>query len=110
MARRKKDEVNDAAVVDNPSGQTSDDIPIEEKNQPAHSIRIRNVRAAIWANARPDNSVWYSVTFSRSYRDDGGNWHSADSFGTQDLLILSEVSRQAFLWIVATTQGGEIPF
>lgn len=111
MARRKRDEVNGDAttVVDSPNGETHETSGPEEKNQPAHVVRIRNVRAAVWANARPDGSVWYSTTFSRSYRDEDGNWHSTDSFGTADLLVLGEVARSAFHWIIATTQG-ESPF
>ena len=83
--------------------------PESEKSQPIQQLRIRNVRAAIWQNARPDGTPWYAVTFSRSYRDEGGNWHTADSFAGPDLLILAELARQAFAWVIATTQS-ETPF
>jgi hypothetical protein len=85
------------------------EAPPTEKAQPIHQFRIRNIRAAIWKNERPDGSPWYAVTFSRSWRDEGGNWHTADSFAGADLLILSELARQAFGWVIATTQS-DTPF
>jgi hypothetical protein len=97
-------------VVNNPAGHSTESDNGEEKTQPAHQIRIRNVRAAIWQNVRDDGSVWYATTVSRSYRTDDGSWHTTDSFAALDLLILAEVSRQAFLWIVAATQGQNVPF
>ena len=99
-----------AGVNDARADGTHEAGGLEEKTQPAQVVRIRNVRAAIWQNARPDGSTWYSTTFSRSYRSDDGSWHSTDSFGGNDLLTLAELARQAFLWIVEATQGGDTPF
>jgi hypothetical protein len=107
MAKRKP-EVN-GAVTDPPleplHPEARPQAPPTERTQPIHTIRLRNVRAAIWQNARADGTPWYTVTYSRNYRDEGGNWHSTDSFAAMDSLLLAEVSRQAFLWIVATTQN-----
>jgi hypothetical protein len=114
MARRKKAEMNGepegngVAVAEEPQA-THDTTGAEEKVQPAHVVKLRNVRIAIWANARADGSVWYSCSPSRSYRAEDGSWHTSENFGVQDLLILAEASRLAFNWIVATTQG-ETPF
>lgn len=123
MARRKKadmnGEANGVAVADQPNGevtQATNGAPshngngAEEKRQPAHVVKLRSVRIAIWANVRQDNSVWYSTTPSRSYRDDAGNWHTSENFGGQDLLLLAEAARLAFHWIVSVTQTGEVPF
>ena len=109
MAKRKPDGPPNGAVVDPPLEPLNRSAPPTEKAQPVHTIRMRNIRAAVWQNARPDGTPWYSTTFSRSYRDEGGNWHSTDSFSGPDLLILAEVARAAFLWIVQTTQS-ETPF
>src|SRR4051812_41227893 len=81
VAKRKKDlgepEVNGTAVVRGTSADLpAPEPPPTEKAQPVHTIRMRNVRAAIWANPRPDGSVWYAVTYSRSYKGEDGNWHS----------------------------------
>lgn len=112
MARRKRDEVdgevNGVAVADQP--QAANDVNgAEEKAQPLHKIRIRNVTGAIWQNARQDGTAYLTFTVSRSYRDDQGYWHSTGSFGAPDGFLLAEVARQCALWIVAQTQG-EIPF
>jgi hypothetical protein len=113
VGRRKQqpdaEPTNGAVVVDNPSGESPATETGEERVQPVHQIRIRNVRAAIWQNARADGTTWYAVTVSRSYRTEDGSWHTSDSFTGPDLLILSEVARQAFLWIVSTTQS-DVPF
>ena len=81
----------------------------EEKTQPVHKIRIRNVTGAIWQNARQDGTTYYTFTASRSYRDEQGNWHSTSSFGAPDGFILAEVARQCALHIVGLTQG-DTPF
>jgi hypothetical protein len=114
MAKRKPLDEPQAAPV---NGHT--DPPLEllrpaagpptEKSQPIHQIRLRNVRAAIWQNSRPDGQPWYAVTYSRTYRDEQGNWHTTDSYSGTDLLLLAEVSRLAFLWVIQTTQS-ETPF
>ncbi len=88
---------------------TGEDAYGEEKAQPVHKIRIRNVTGAIWQNARQDGSTYYTFTASRSYRDEQGNWHSTSSFGAPDGFILAEVARQCALHIVGLTQG-DTPF
>jgi len=112
MARRKREEVNGEAaateVADQP--QTDDYTGGEEKSQPVHKIRIRNVSGAIWQNARQDGTTYLTFTVSRTYRDEGHNWHSTGSFGAPDGFLLAEVARQCALWIVATTQGESTPF
>ena len=93
-----------AAAVDTPNGDTATSQSGEEKRQPFHKIRYRNITAAIWQNAG-ERGTWFSVTFSRSYRDQQNNWHTSESFGGPDLLVLAEVARAAFAWIVQTTQS-----
>jgi hypothetical protein len=113
VAQKKRDDSETrAGAVSNPARESPETEDGEEKTQPVHTIRMRNVRAAIWQNARDDGSVWYATTISRSYRTDDGSWHTTDSFTGTDLLILAEVSRQAFLWIVQATQGQgqNVPF
>jgi len=66
-------------------------------NKPAHEIRINGIRATIWKNDT-DKGPRFNTTFERSYRD-GDKWKSSDSFGQQDLLLLSHVATEAFRWI-----------
>ena len=93
-----------AAVVDSPNGDTAASQTGEEKRQPFHRIRYRNITAAIWQNAG-ERGTWFSVTFSRSYRDAQNNWHTSESFSGPDLLVLAEVARAVFAWIVQATQS-----
>ena len=70
-----------------------------ERQRPAHEVRIGRLRATIWANQHETQGTWYSITLTRSYKDGSGQWKTASSFGRDDLLVLGEISRQAFHWI-----------
>src|SRR5262249_43721528 len=79
-------------------------------HQPAHAIRLRNVRAAIWAN-QGEKGTFYSVIITRSYRDQLGNWDRSESFGRDDLLLVAKVADLAHTWVSEQTQvaGQEVP-
>lgn len=67
------------------------------KNQPIHELRLGSLRAAIWQN-QTENGLWYNVTIKRLYREQE-QWKSTDSFGRDDLLLLSKLIDQAHSWI-----------
>ena len=48
----------------------------------------------------------HQATFSRLYHD-GDQWHSTDSFGRDDLLVLAKVADQTHSWICAQHQDTE---
>lgn len=87
----------------------------EPKDRPVRTIRIRNIRANIWANQTQVGTV-FNVTFDRLWKDedilteDGGQvlrqgeWHQSSSFGKDDLLLLAKVADQAHTWIYKTLQ------
>jgi hypothetical protein len=56
------------------------------------------IRATIWENQSAGHGKWYSVVFTRSYKQ-GNDWKSASSFGRDDLLVVAEVARLAFHWV-----------
>lgn len=70
---------------------------------PVHEVRIGRVRCTIWENEDPERGPWFSATFTRSYKQ-GDEWKTAQSFGRDDMLVVAEVARLAFLWI-AIQQG-----
>jgi hypothetical protein len=111
MSRRKGVDGDGGTAADTPKGEAVETPPAEEKQQPAHAVRLRNVRAAVWAN-RNDGGTYYTVTFSRSYRDQEGNWHTTESFGRDDLLLLAKVADVVHTWIWSQIQsnGSETPF
>jgi hypothetical protein len=73
---------------------------------PAHKIRISNLSVTIWRNTNSDKgTTWYSTTPSRSYKDGDETWKETDSLGFDDLLIMAELHRQAFVWIARQQQA-----
>lgn len=111
MSRRKGADGDGGTAADTPKGEAVEASEVEEKQQPVHAVRLRNVRAAVWAN-RNDAGTYFTVTFSRSYRDQEGNWHTTESFGKDDLLLLAKVADVVHTWIWSQIQsnGSETPF
>lgn len=71
-----------------------------DSNLPVHTVRHRNIKAAIWVN-QTDKGPMYNVTVSRSYRDDSGEWHDKQSFGYDDLMNVSALMYEAHAFISA---------
>lgn len=83
--------------------KVEDDFIMQTKKQkPIHEVRLGHVKAAVWKN-ETEAGVRYNTTFSRLYKD-GENWSSTDSFGRDDLLLLSKVADNAHSWIFAQNQ------
>jgi hypothetical protein len=75
-------------------------------SQPAHKIRYGNLSVTIWRNRNIDKgSVWYTCNPSRSYKNGDETWKESDSLGSDDLLIMAELLRQAFSWIAKQMQA-----
>lgn len=94
-----------------PPTESSDTSPSGNGNKPAHSVRYRNLKAAIWRNDS-QSGPFFSVTFSRSYRDDQDAWHDASSFNANDLPMLAKLANDCHSWIEwqlkrAKEEGGE---
>lgn len=69
-------------------------------NRPVHEVRLGRIVGAVWANKDKDTgSIWFNVTFARIYRDEGGNWQRADSFGKSDLPLLIKVADRCHDWM-----------
>lgn len=73
------------------------------KDRPVKVIRMRNLRANIWANRLPSGDLAYNVTFDRLYRAPDqtdihgevtkqGDWKQSQSFGRDDLLLLAKLA------------------
>src|SRR3954466_3127251 len=80
-----------------------------DRNRPVHSVRLRNIRAAVWAN-EGEQGPRYNTTFCRLYKDGEGYWRSSDSFGRDDLLLLAKVADMAHTWISEQMQAQDVPF
>ena len=74
-------------------------------NQPAHKIRFGVLSVTIWRNTSEKGNVFYSVNPSRGYKVGDDAWKETDSLGSDDLLIMAELLRQAFSWISKQMQA-----
>ncbi len=75
--------------------------------RPTHAIRVGAVEAAIWRNERKDGSPFYSVTFKRSYLDEGRGWQESVSFAERECLVLARVALEAQSWIRTQAREAE---
>lgn len=64
---------------------------------PRHEIRFGRVKAAIWANDTTKGTR-FNVTICRLYKD-GTEWKMSDSFGRDDLPLVSKVADLAHTWV-----------
>ena len=70
-----------------------------ETKKPAQTFRKGTVKAAVWENKGKDG-VFYSVTFSRSYKAGEDGWRNTSSFNEGDLEPLADVAFMARLFIM----------
>ena len=66
-----------------------------DNNKPAATLRDGNLKAVIWKNAKEDG-VFYSTTFSRTYKDNEGNYVDAYGFSGSELLRLAQLASKAY--------------
>ena len=67
--------------------------------KPVEEIRLGTIKAAIWKNIVDNGNncrTVYNVTFQRLYRDREGKWQSSESFGRDELLVLTQLAQQTF--------------
>ncbi|MDF1816953.1 MAG: hypothetical protein P1V20_32430 [Verrucomicrobiales bacterium] len=70
-------------------------------NKPAHSIRVGNVRVAIWKS----ENGYYNSTVERSYKK-ADEWANSISFGRDDLPKLRQALEDAYRWIFEQGSSG----
>jgi len=104
MARERTGERKPAASKSETTALPADDKG-ENPNKPAHEFRLGRVKATIWANAG-DSGVWYSIQFSRIYKD-GDSWKRSDSFSRDDLPLVAKLADRAHTWIYERTGGAD---
>jgi hypothetical protein len=60
----------------------------------------------LWPN-QTETGTMFNTTISNSYKDDkSGEWKPTTSFSPTDLLVVAELSRQAFAEIAKLKQQG----
>jgi hypothetical protein len=73
-------------------------------SKPAHKIRIGVLQVTIWRNTG-EKGPWYSVTPTRSYKQDDDTWRETDSLGFDDLLTMGKLFELAHTWIMHQMQA-----
>lgn len=76
--------------------------------KPVHEIRLGKVKAAIWKN-ETDSGTRYSVTISRLYKPEGGEWESTNSFGRDELPLVSKIADMVHTWIYQQSERRDEP-
>ena len=74
--------------------------PAPSTNAPLKTIRFGRIKAVIWENEADKHKV-HNVTFTRTYMDERKQFHDSDSFGKDDLLLLSKIANEAHSFILA---------
>ena len=67
----------------------------EENNKPYATLRDRAIRATIWKNTG-ERGDFYSVDFSRTYKDAQDEYRDSSSFSGTDLLKVSRLALKAY--------------
>jgi hypothetical protein len=73
----------------------------QQKQRPAHSLRMGPLSATVWGNRRESGTMFYSVQLSRSYRDSSDEWQQTNYFNQADLLNLAKLAERAEEWIAS---------
>jgi len=74
-------------------------------NKPVYEARLGRVKAAVWAN-HGDAGVWYSVVFSRLYKE-GDSWKRSESFSRDDLPLVAKLADRVHTWIYEQTGAAD---
>jgi hypothetical protein len=74
--------------------------------RPVAKFKHGGIDVTVWPN-QTENGTMYNTTISNSYKDDkSGEWKTTASFSPSDLLVVAELSRQAFAKITEFKQQG----
>lgn len=63
--------------------------------QPAQTLRDGRLKATIWRNDS-EKGPFFSVQFSRGYKDQNDQWQDTDSFSGTELLRVSHLATKAY--------------
>ena len=77
-----------------------------DSNKPVKSFRLRGITASVFENSSEDGKSFYKVTLQRSYKQDD-EWKSTNSFGRDDLPLVSLLTKQAWEFILNTEANSQ---
>ncbi|MCC7389417.1 MAG: hypothetical protein IT431_11680 [Phycisphaerales bacterium] len=68
-------------------------------NHPVDTLRDGSLKATIWRN-EGEKGPHYSVSITRTWRDEQGDYHDSDSFAGSELLRIARLANIAYDEIV----------
>ncbi len=78
-------------------------------SKPKYTLHAGPIQVSIWTQEKRIGNgstvTSYSVTFQKSYRDEGGTWKTSNTFFQDDLPKLSLLATKAFEYITLNGQG-----
>lgn len=66
-----------------------------DNNKPLQTLRDGALKAAIWKNSH-EKGEFFSVRFSRTYKDQEGNYQDAHTFSGPELLRIARLADIAY--------------
>ncbi len=66
--------------------------------KPVKKIKLGSIQASIWENQSDNGKPWFNVVVTRTYRD-GEELKDTNSFGHNDLPVVSKAMDFAYGWI-----------
>ena len=88
------------------NAQRADNESAQPGNRPAAKFKHGGIEMTVWPN-QTESGTMFNTTISNSYKDDkSGEWKPTSSFSPTDLLVVAELSRQAFAEITKLKQQG----
>ena len=78
-------------------------VPKAEASGPVKQFRADDVSASVFARGR-SGRTFYSVSFTRSYKDRDGTWKYTKNFDVDDLGRLVSVAQQASEFVHSLTE------
>jgi hypothetical protein len=93
-------------IMGEPARAANDESQQQGGNRPAAKFKHGGIEVTVWPN-QTENGTMYNTTISNSYKDEkSGDWKETKSFSPTDLLVVAELSRQAFAEISKLKQQG----
>ncbi|MEZ5942474.1 MAG: hypothetical protein R3C18_13860 [Planctomycetaceae bacterium] len=71
----------------------------ETNNKPMKKLQLRGISASVFANQSENGVTFYKVSITRTFKD-GDEFKTTSTFSRDDLPIVQELSRQAWLTIL----------
>ena len=65
-------------------------------NKPTDTLKDGLLSATIWQGTSAKGVTFYTVTLSRSYKDEKGEWHDSSSFSGAEVLQISRLASRAY--------------